>query len=43
MNDVDHFLRTRLLHDRCTMSVNVGGDYVKKLLHLIFKNLLLLP
>ena len=26
----------RLLHDRWTNCVNVGGDYVEKLMHLIF-------
>ena len=46
MNAVDHFLRDqngafytegiRLLHDCWTKCVNVGGDYVEKLLHLIF-------
>ena len=40
MNAVDHFLRDqngtfytegiRLLHDRWTKCVNVGGDYVEK-------------
>ena len=44
MNAVDHFLRDkngtfytegiRLFHDRWT--VNVGGEYSKKCLHLIF-------
>ena len=32
----------RLLHDRWTKCVNVGGDYMEKLLHLIFENRLLL-
>ena len=46
MNAVDHFLRAqngafytegiRLIHDRLTMCVNVGGDYIAKRLHLIF-------
>ena len=46
MNAVDHFLRAqngafytegiRLLHDSWTKCVNVGGDYVGKLLYLIF-------
>ena len=46
MNAVDHFLRAlngtfytegiHLLHDRWTKCVNVGEDYVEKLLHLIF-------
>ena len=45
MNAVDHFLRAQndtysygvsLLHDRRTKCVNVGRDYVEKLLHLIF-------
>ena len=44
MNAVDQFLRDqngvpegiRLLHDHWTKCVNVGGDYVKKWLYLIF-------
>ena len=46
MNAVDHFLRDqngafytegiRLLHDRWTKCVNIGEDYVEKLMHLIF-------
>ena len=46
MNAEDHFLRDqndafctegiRLLHDRWSKCVNVGRDYVNKLLHLIF-------
>ena len=46
MNAEDHFLRDHndtfykegipLLHDHWTKCVNVGGDYVEKLLHLIF-------
>ena len=49
MNVVDPFLGTqngafytegiRLLHDGWTKCVNVGGDYVEKLLHLIFLKL----
>ena len=47
-NAVDHFLRyqngafytegIRLLHDRWAKCVNLGGDYVEKLLHLILYN-----
>ena len=36
-NDVFYRERIRLLHDLWTKCVNVGGEYVETLLHMIFK------